>query len=130
MCGYESMLKLNFSNVEELIFYDTTIQNKLPSHMFSIFEQWRLSKRVSYLREIGKRALLDFLNQLNDSDLPILENYFGEKIIIERLNYDIVQNIKLPLSEVGICAELCNTEGFSNFSTWRDNEHLYISFWR
>lgn len=124
------MLYLNFSNVEELIFYDTTVQNMLPKEMFSIFEQWRLAKRVPYLRDIGKQAMLDFLNTLEDKYIPILEEYFDDKISIERLNYSIVLNLKIPLSEKDICEELCGVEGFNYLSTWRDDEHLYISFWR
>lgn len=119
---------LNFLNVEDMVFYDTVLQNQLPKHMFSIFEQWRLSKRVPYLREIGKQALLDFLNQLSDSDVKVLETYFDKKIVVEKLNYSIVLNLKIPLNE--ICDELCKIEGFNYSSTFRDDKHLYISFWR
>lgn len=124
------MLNLNFSNVEDLVFYDTEVQRLLPIHMFSVFEQWRLSKRLPYLRDLGKQAVLNFLNNLNDDEIEILEHYFGEKIVIERLNYSIVFNFKVPLLETKICDELCNVEGFNYFSTWRDEEHLYISLWR
>lgn len=124
------MLNLNFSNVEELIFYNTGIQHKLPPRLFSIFEQWRLAKRVPYLRQIGKQALLDFLNQIGDEELFVLEEHFGEKIQVEKLNYSIVQNLKIPLSEEGICEQLCHVVGFNHFSTWRDDDYLYVSFWR
>jgi hypothetical protein len=87
-------------------------------------------KRISYLREIGKQALLDFLNMLDDSDIEILEQYFGEKIEVEKLNYSIATNHKIPLSESKACEVLCGIEGFNYFSTWRDDEHLYISCWR
>jgi hypothetical protein len=124
------MLYLNFSTVEELIFFDTAVQQKLPPHMFSIFEQWRLAKRVPYLREIGKSAILDFLNGLNDDDVAILEEHFDEKIIVERLNYSIAMHVKVPLSESKICGELCKVEGFNYFCLSRDDEYLYISWWR
>ncbi len=74
------MLYLNFSNVEELVFFDVTVQRLLPIHMFSIFEQWRLAKRMSFLKDLGKQAILDFLNNLTDDDVFILEEYFGKKI--------------------------------------------------
>lgn len=124
------MKYLNFSTVEELIFYDREAQNLLPPHMFSYFEQWRLAQRVPFLRDIGKRALLDFLNGLEDEDVSILEQYFGEKIFVERLNYSIVTNVRIPLNESTLCKELCEIEGFNYFSTWRDGDFLYISFWR
>lgn len=124
------MINLNFSTVEELIFYDTSVQSRLPAHMFSLFEQWRLAKRVPYLREIGKQALLDFLNTITDKDVATLEEYFGDKIVVEKLNYNIVLNIKVPLSEADVCNSLCDVEGFNYLSTWRDDEHLYVVLWR
>jgi hypothetical protein len=126
----KSMLYLNFSNAEELVFFDTDAQRLLPSHMFSIFEQWRLAKRIPYLKEMGKQAILDFLNTITDDDLVVLEEYFGQKIIVEKLNYSIASNYKVPLSESGACEVLCGIEGFNYFSTWRDDEYLYISAWR
>lgn len=124
------MLKLNFSNVEELIFYDTEAQKMLDPELFSTFEQWRLSKRVPYLDSIGKQAMLDFLNNISDNDVLSLENYFGKKIIIEKFNYKIVKNIKVPIEKIDICNELCKIESLPYYSTFRDQENLYITFWR
>lgn len=122
------MLYLNFSNVEELIFWNTDIQKLFPEHMFSLFEQWRLAQLHPFLRELGKQAILDFLNSLTDEDIDVLEEYLGEKIVVERLNYNIAINIKMPISKA--CEKLCEVEGFNYFSTWRDDEHLYLSCWK
>lgn len=124
------MKYINFSNVEELIFFDKKIQSLLPQRMFNIFEQWRLSQRVSFLRDIGKRALLDFLNSLENEDIDVLEEYFNEKIVIEKLNYSIASNYKIPLCKCELCKELCSMEWTGNFNTWRDKDFLYITFWR
>lgn len=124
------MLKLNFSNIEELIFYDTEVQKLLNPELFSVFEQWRLSKRVPYLDPIGKQALLDFLNNISDDDIMVLENYFQKKIIIEKFNYKIIKNIKISLEKNDICNELCKIEGLPYYSTFRDQDNLYITFWR
>ena len=124
------MLYLNFQNVEELIFHDRTVQGMLPTHMFSLFEQWRLAKQLPMLRSMGKQSLLDFLNGLTDDDVDILEDYFDEKIVVEKLNYSVVKSLKIPLKESNICHDLCEILGFGYFSTWRDAEHLYVTFWR
>ena len=124
------MKYLNFSTVEELIFQDRDAQQILPHHMFSLFEQWRLAQRIPFLRDIGKRAMLDFLNGLEEEDILVLEHYFGEKIFLERLNYSIVTNVSIPLNEVSLCNELCEIVDFNYFSTWRDEDFMYISFWR
>lgn len=125
------MIYLNFSTIEELLFYDRDAQKHLPNHMFGLFEQWRLAKRFPMLRDMGKSALLDVLNGLTDSDVASLEEYFGERILLEKLNYSIVRNFKVPLKDSKeICKNLCVMEGFNYFSTWRDEENLHIVFWR
>jgi hypothetical protein len=124
------MIQLNFSNVEELIFFNKEVQNLLSIEKFSIFEQWRMAKRISFLSSIGKQAILDFLNTLNEEDIFILEKYFNEKIEVEKLNYTVVHNLIIPISESHICNYLCKTEGYNYFSTWRDEENLHITFWR
>ena len=126
----KSMKILNFSNVEQLIFYDQKAQKALPVHMFSLFEQWRLAQRVPFLKQLGRQALLDFLNGLTEDDINALEVYFDEKIIVEKLNYSIVHNLTVPLNEFSICKALCEIEGFGYFSTWMDDNFLYITFWR
>lgn len=124
------MQYLNFGNVEELIFSNTETHRLLPSYFFGYFEQWKLSKRVPMLRSFGKTAVLDFLNQLDEHHIESLSEFFGERIVVEKLNYNIVSNIKIPLSQPEICDQLCAVIGFNNYSMWRDDMHLYISFWR
>jgi hypothetical protein len=82
------------------------------------------------LRSFAKTAILDFLNQLQDSHIEALENYFGERIVVEKLNYNIVYNVKLPISETDLCKNLCDIVGFNYYSMWRDDSYVYISFWR
>lgn len=124
------MRYLNFSNVEELIFSNAETHRLLPSYFFGYFEQWKLSKRVPMLRSFGKTAVLDFLNQLDEHHIESLSEFFGERIVVEKLNYNIVSNLKIPLSQTEVCDQLCGVIGFSNYSMWRDDMHLYISFWR
>jgi len=124
------MQKLNLQTVENLIFENKDVQKLLPAHMSNYFEQWRMAKQIPVLRQMGKKAMIDFLAQLDDEHVLLLENYFNDRIFVERLNYRSVENYKIPLTEKDICEELCQINSFPYFSLWRDNEHLYISFWR
>ena len=124
------MKYINFSNIEELIFHDRRLQSLLPPQMRSHFEIWRMSKLVPMLRPTGKQALLDCLNELSEQDVKVLEEYFDDKIVVEKLNYSIVLDTKVPLQDFSICEELCEVEGYSNFTTWRDDDFLYITHWR
>lgn len=124
------MIYLNFSNIEELVFHNPSIQKLLSPNLFPAFEQWRLAKRFPMIKMIGKQAILDVLNQLTEDDVSVLEEHFGENIIVERLDYSIVKNIQIPLCESELCDALCSMEGFNYFGSWRDDKHLYLTFWR
>lgn len=124
------MIELNFSNVEELIFYDLDVQQILPLDMYSFFEQWRMSKRIPFLKAIGQQAVLDFLNTLNDQHIDLLETYFGQPVFVEKLNYSLSHTLKIPIEKIKICEDLCKVQEFNYYSTWRDKEFLYLTFWR
>lgn len=90
------MKVINFSNVEQLIFEDEKTHRLFPAYFSSYFETWKLGKRLPMLRQMGKEALLDFLNHVRDEHLEALEEYFGERIAVEKLNYSTVRNVKIP----------------------------------
>lgn len=124
------MITLNFHNVEELIFYDRALQKRLPAHYFSLFEQWRLSIQMPMLRELGKKAVLDFLEQVGAEEILVLEEALGDKIEVERLNYRTVAHISVPLSDTKSCTCIAGFADFRQATTWRDDEQLHITFWR
>ena len=120
------MLTINLQNIEDLIFLDKKLQSQLPEfrHMF---EQWKLAQYTSALRPMGKRAMLDLLNSL-DNQNALLSRYFGTSVTIDKLDYHLVKNCDFPLEEIE--TEIDKLEGYANFSIYRDKDHIYISFWR
>ena len=118
---------INLQNVEELVFYDKKLQLLIPefNHLFS---QWSLAKRVPALRSLGLRSLMDFLNDLTDEHKKIMESYFGIGITVDKMDYHIAKHYDCTLEEAE--NKLNTIGGFSNFSSYRDGNHLYISFWR
>lgn len=82
------------------------------------------------LRQLGRAAVLDLLNSINDDIVVKLERHFGERIVLRRLNYDIVRNVKIPLDNAQqICNDLCLVQNLNYFTTWRDANFLYICLW-
>ena len=119
---------LNFSNIENYIFEDLNSQKLLPQ-FYPYFEQWRLARRLPILKQLGRQAVLDVLNQISDEDIVALEQYFGKSISIDKLEYSVIKNIQVPVNS-DLCDLLCELRGFNYFSTWRDQDHIYISLWR
>lgn len=125
------MLHINFSNIEQLILDNEDMYLVLPTSARSYIELWKIGKQFPMMRQVGRQALFDLINSLDDSDIESLEDYFGERIILEKLNYRTVENVVIPLKDADeICNMLCEIRGFNYFSTWRDEKHLYVSFWR
>jgi hypothetical protein len=124
------MIKLDFSNVEELIFVNEKVRHVLPPSFFNYFESWALGKRVPVLKQVGRQAMYDLLNALNEDHVLRLEEFFGERIIIEKLNYNAVKNIKLSLDDTEMCKILCNIVGDNYYSVCRDDRYIFITFWR
>jgi hypothetical protein len=119
---------INFSNVEKNIFENEELRRILYIKYNIFFSQWIIGKQVPSLKQVAKKALFDFLNNFKEEDLPILEKHFNEKITIEKLNYDVIKSLKIPINE--ICDFLDELEGFNYFTTSRDADYIYILGWR
>jgi hypothetical protein len=65
---------------------------------------------------------------MNDEHTKILSRYFNTKVIVDNLDYHIVKHFDYSLEDT--YDQLKQLEGFSNFSTYRNGDLLYISFWR
>jgi hypothetical protein len=120
-------MNLNLTNVEKIVFQDKRVQRLLPHHG-NLFGQWHLAQMSPSLRSLGKQAVLDFLNALNENDVEILKTYFQSEITLTKLNYNLVSNYTFSIDESEII--LNEVEGFVDFATHRDENHIYISFWR
>lgn len=120
-------MKINLSNVEEVIFRDREVQKLLPEFAPN-FDQWRLAQRVPGLKQMGKRAVIDILKAMSGEHIEKLENYFQDSIILDSIDERIVVNKSAPLELLE--KELCEISGFQDFCLYRDQDQVHISFWR
>lgn len=121
------MILINFNNIEEIIFYDNKLKNKLPE-LTHLFNQWELARRNPSLRALGKQAIMDFMNQINDKQVGVIEEYLETKVSFDKLDYHIVKHGEFPLEEAEV--KLNEMNAFSNTILHRDGNQLYISSWR
>lgn len=118
---------LNLQNVEQFVFFDKNLQKKLPNFQH-LFDTWALSQQSSALRTLGIKAKSDFLNQIEQEHLAILEEYFGTEVVINGFDYSIVKGDVFALGDAQ--DKLNAGQWFGNFFVFRNNDHLYIDFWR
>jgi hypothetical protein len=118
---------LNLQNVEDLVFFDKKVWGVIPEFR-PLFEQWALSKRAPGLQNLGKRSLIDFLNSLEKSHLDKLEEYFGDIIVLDKIDYHTVKNYNGKMDEIR--SELCQFGGFFDFSAYRKGDQISLTFWK
>jgi hypothetical protein len=64
-------ITLSFDNIENLVFSNNRVVASLPKYK-DIFDSWMLSKRVPHLRNLHQKAILDFLQHVEDDELEII----------------------------------------------------------
>lgn len=120
------MLNINLNNIETVILGDPKVRKLLPEFSY-IFNQWLIAKKTPALRFLGKKSVMDLLNQLSNKHLKILENYFDDEVEISKFDYQKIKHMTIPLEEAE--EKLKEFQDYY-FSTYRDESLLYISFWR
>lgn len=120
------MIKINIKNVEELIFYDRKIHKLFPEFK-NFFDQWSLAQSTPGLKTLASRTSLEFLNSLREEHTRLLEEYFRDKVFIEKLNSDLIANFESSLDNI---EGLCKFTAYKDFCLTRNRENLKITFWR
>lgn len=100
---------LNSHNLEEKIFFNTEFQRFFPRYDV-YFKQWKLAV-VAGLHHLKTKIFMDFLNQITDEQLKVLEVFFKEKITITKLDYHIVRFFNWNLDELEIQLNNSNING-------------------
>ena len=120
-------MEINLQNIEEIIFYNSKVWQHIPESI-QFYNEWSLSKRVPGLRDLGKRSILNFLNNMNNDTIQKLENFFGKSIIINKTNDKIIENISITVDDIE--DNICQFDNFKDFCITRNSDVASITFWR
>lgn len=121
------MLIINLRNIEEFIFKNKQLKLKFPEFK-AYFDQWNLAQQHSSLKSIGKQAIIDLLNNLNDSHIKIMQEYFNVSVTIDKLSNRIVKNFQCDVENLE--TELNKLNDFAQVCAYRQGNQVYISMWR
>lgn len=120
------MFILNFQNAIDIVFWDKSLQNKLPQYLHH-FDAWKLGTMVPALKITAKRAVLDFINEVDEYSLEIISAHIGQAVSIDRLPYNLVKNLNIPISLLE--EALADFEGYHVCFTI-NSETASVTLWR
>ena len=120
-------MKINFQNIEEIIFYNPKVWQHIPE-LSQCHNNWLLSMRVPELRDLGKRAIIDFLNNITEESVEKLTSFFGEPIFIDKMNDKLTENISFNIDELE--EKICKFDNFNDFCLTRRGNTVFITTWR
>ena len=120
-------MEINFQNIEEIIFYNSKVWEHIPE-LSQHYSNWLLSIRVPGLRELGKRAILDFLNNITEESVDKLASFFGEPIFIDKMNDKLTESLSFNIDELE--EKICKFDNFNDFCLTRRGNTVFITTWR
>lgn len=121
------MLILNSRNVEELVFQDKALQQRLPD-FHDLFHTYAVGRRVAGLKHLCKKSVFDFFDQVVDRHVVVLSDYFGDEVMLNEADPHLVSTHSYNIEEAD---EKLNYAGLvGNYFVWRDESRLYVSTWR
>jgi hypothetical protein len=121
------MITINLRNIEEILFHNHELQKHFPEFRH-YFDQWKLAKQHSFLKQTGKQALIDTLNNLSENHLEIISNFFGMHVTIDKFNDRIVNYHQFNLESIS--EEIDKIQEFGNIFLYRDSDQVYVGTWR
>lgn len=121
------MITINLRNIESIIFHDKELWKQFPEFRF-YFDQWSLAQKEPYLKSMGKQAVIDLLNTLNENHLQILRDYFQVDIALDKISNRIVQNLQFSIDDLQ--DGLNEMQELNHICLYRNDNQMYISLWR
>lgn len=120
-------MRVNIENVEELVFQDEKIWVEMPD-LIHLRDQWRISRISPMLRAMGRKSLLEFLRKAKEKHENILSEYFKKNVTIDKIDRHLVKNLTFSVNDHDV--NFSSYEGFAGYSLYRDDDNVYITFWR
>lgn len=118
---------ITYQNIEQLIFCNKELQDKLPEFK-GLFNTWTFASKQSSLKLTAQKALLELLRKLGERHITVLKEHFGTEVSVEHMG--VVYNFRLPLEEAETLLNTMPTVLKESYFVYRDESTLYVSMWR
>lgn len=118
------MLVLDFKSAQEVVFPDAVARGLLPEFEH-LFDSWTLGTCVPAMRQAAKRAVLEFLERVDDRHAALLSAHLGDDVVVERLDPNIVMDLSFPVTDPEI-----PDAAYPNVAATRGRDVVRVTFWR
>jgi hypothetical protein len=71
---------------------------------------------------------MDFLSSAKTRHEKALSERFGQRVTIDRMDASLVRNVEFSCSEE--FPDICPDDSFTGFSTHRNGDRAFLTFWR
>lgn len=120
-------MSINFVDLEEKVFLDKKVRRLFP-HFNQLFAQYDLSRVNPILKQLGKRAIHEFIEQLKSSDKTLLKEILGDEIIVLKLDSRISYNIESDIESIE--KTLNDQPSMDNLSISRIGDRVFLTSWK
>ena len=120
---------ITYKNIEQLVFYDKELQNKL-SEFKGLFSTWAFASKQPSLKLTAQKSLMELLRQLDDEHIKIIADHYKTDVKVEKIDLGVVHNFSLPIDEAENLLNGLPSILKESYFVYRDEKTLYISFWR
>jgi hypothetical protein len=121
------MIEIDLNNVEELVFHERDFVDFIPDfHQY--YDQWYLSRTNPYLKDVGRKALMNFLNNITEKQKSKIEEKFGEKVQIDRPNKTGAYSFDADVDSLESLLNETNPYGYPRL--FRKGQRVFVTVWR
>lgn len=120
-------INLDYNNVEEIVFENKRVVASLPQYKH-LFDSWLLSKRVTTLKNLGQRSLLDFLETITEDDVEIISIVTNIDVVFNKVNLKRYFDIKSSPEELE--NELSSVSNVLDMCLYRNKNEIKVFLWK
>jgi len=117
------MIQIGFHNAAELLFQNQLIKNEFPKFKH-LFDSWAMAQKVSHLKSLGIRSVVDFLNSVTKEDVEIISSIFKMEVNIMKPDLNAYRNIKGNIENFEFQLPLFNN--VMDFHVYRKGEEVSV----
>ncbi len=99
------MITIGLHNIESIIFENENIKKSLPKYK-SLFDSWFLSKTMPFLRALGTRSIIQFINQIDDEEKKIISDILKTEIYFMEIDLDKILHYEGKVDDLEFCLPL------------------------